>query len=197
MWFRALRAEGASERTIENHRYQVGRFVQMMEEMGCQTLEDVQADHIRQMLILYRGKKVSSHTLHNDYRNPRAFWNGCIREGLTEHNPFARVEPPKREQVLKRALTQEEIEKLYRACDGDNWLRQRDRALLSRLLDTGMRAHEVLQMRVSNALEKEMLVIVGKGGKQRFVRLSTEVKKDILRYLRAYPHRLDACQPES
>lgn len=97
MWFRALRAEGASERTIENHRYQVGRFVLMMEEMGCQTLEDVQADHIRRMLIHYREKKVSSHTLHNYYRNPRAFWNWCLREGLTEHNPFAKVGPPKKE----------------------------------------------------------------------------------------------------
>ncbi|GBC96506.1 Tyrosine recombinase XerC [bacterium HR16] len=75
--------------------------------------------HIRRWLLHRQQQNLSTHTLHNSYRNPRAFWNWCIREGLTEQNPFSRVEPPKCEQVLKRALTPEEMEKLLLESDAD------------------------------------------------------------------------------
>ncbi len=55
------------------------------------TLDAVQLVHIRQWLIAKREQGVSPETLHNAYRNPRAWRRFCTREGLATHNPFATV----------------------------------------------------------------------------------------------------------
>ena len=104
LWLEALQARGASARTVKNYRESVAPFVMFLHQQGCVRLEDVTPHHVRRWLLYRQQQNLSTHTLHNSYRNPRAWWNWCIREGLTEHNPFAKVEPPKKEQVLKRAL---------------------------------------------------------------------------------------------
>ncbi|GIV17111.1 MAG: tyrosine recombinase XerD [Armatimonadota bacterium] len=185
LWLEALQARGASARTLKNYRESVTPFITFLTQQGCFALEDVQPVHIRRWLLHRQQQNLSTHTLHNSYRNPRAFWNWCIREGLTEHNPFAKVEPPKREQVLKPALTPEEVEKLLQACTGKDWLNLRDRALILLLLDTGLRIHECHQLRVGD-VAGDTVVIKGKGGKQRVVVLSAEVRLAVQRYLKAY-----------
>jgi site-specific recombinase XerD len=49
----------------------------------------------RKWLIYRQQHGVSNAQLHNDYRQPRTFWNWCLREELTTNNPFAKVEKPK------------------------------------------------------------------------------------------------------
>jgi site-specific recombinase XerD len=194
LWLEALQAQRFSPRTVQNYRECVTPFVTFLQQQGCQQLEEVQPHHIRKWLIHKQAQGVSSHTLHNAYRNPRTFWNWCIREGLTEHNPFAKVEPPKREKVLKPALTPEQVEALLKACEGREWLRLRDRALILLLLDTGLRIHECHQLRVMDVVQNA-LIVRGKGGKQRVVVLSAEVRLALQRYLKACPYRPTAEQP--
>lgn len=185
LWLEACASKGVSAKTLKTYRTQVAPFVTFLHQHGCQSLEDVQPQHIRRWLLYWREQGVSAETLWDYFRNPRTFWNWCIREGLTEHNPFAKVEPPKREQVLKPALTPEEVEKLLQACTGKDWLNLRDRALILLLLDTGLRIHECHQLRVGD-VAGDTVVIKGKGGKQRVVVLSAEVRLAVQRYLKAY-----------
>ncbi len=197
LWLEAVQARGASARTVKNYRECVSLFAHFLHQQGCHTLEDVQPQHIRRWLLHRQQQNLSTHTLHNSYRNPKAFWNWCIREGLTESNPFAKVEPPKREQVLKRALTPEEVEKLLQACAGKGWLPLRDRALILLLLDTGLRIHEAHALRVGDVAQ-DVLVVRGKGGKQRIVHLSADVRLSIQRYIKAYQTQRGVClQAES
>jgi site-specific recombinase XerD len=132
---------------------------------------------------------VSNRQLRNDYQSPSTFWRWCIREELTTNDPFAKVEKPRQLPTLKPALTPDEVEALLKACDGKDWLRLRDKALILLLLDTGLRIHEAHHLTVGDAL-KEMLLIRGKGGKQRVVFLSHEVRLAIRRYLNACPYNL-------
>jgi site-specific recombinase XerD len=198
VWLESLQARRLSHRTVQSYREHVTPFVTFLLQQGCADLEDVQPHHIRKWLLHRQQQNLSTHTLFNCYRNPRAFWNWCVREGLTEHNPFAKVEPPKREQVLKPALTPEEVEKLLQACEGREWLPVRDRALVLLLLDTGLRIHEAHSLRVGDAMQ-DTLVIKGKGGKHRVVVLSAEVRLALQRYLKAYQSqrgvRLQAADP--
>ncbi|GIV17754.1 MAG: tyrosine recombinase XerD [Armatimonadota bacterium] len=185
VWLESLQARKLSTRTVQSYREHVTPFVAFLQQQGCADFDDVQPFHIRRWLLYRQQQGISTHTLFNCYRNPRTFWNWCIREGLTTHNPFAKVEPPKREQVLKPALTPEEVEKLLQACEGKHWLNLRDRALILLLLDTGLRIHECHQLRVGDAMQNT-LVIRGKGGKHRVVVLSAEVRLALHRYLKAY-----------
>jgi len=194
LWIETLQARRLASRTIETYSDSVGGFVAFLCQQGCHHLEDVQPHHIRRWLIHKQAHAVSTHTLHNAYRLPRTFWNWCIREGLTEHNPFAKVEPPKREQKLKPALQPEQVEAILQACEGKHWLRLRDKALILLLLDTGVRIHECHQLRVCDVAQNA-LILRGKGGKQRVVVLSAEVRLAIQRYLKACPAKPAGEQP--
>lgn len=198
LWLEALQAKGVSSRTLKTYREEVAPFLTFLHEQGCTTLENVSTHHIRRWLLYRQQQNISTHTLHNSYRIPKAFWQWCIREGLTENNPFAKVEAPKKEQVLKRALTPEEVEKLLNACSGKDWLNLRDRALILLLLDTGLRIHEAHSLRVAD-VSQDTLIVKGKGGKQRVVVLSADVRLAVQRYLRAYQQqrgvRLQAEEP--
>ena len=193
LWLEALEARGTSPRTLANYREGVGKFVAFLEQHAT-TLDAVQPHHIRKWLIEKQRKGVSPNTLHNAYRNPRAFWNWCLREELTENNPFAKVEKPRVPATVKPALTPDEVEAILRACEGKEWLKLRDRALILLLLDTGLRIHEAHALTVEDA-SRETLIIKGKGGKQRMVFLSAEVRLALKRYLKACPYTLQPNSP--
>jgi integrase/recombinase XerC len=86
------------------------------------------------------------------------------------------------------------VEQILQACEGKEWLRLRDKALILLLLDTGLRIHEAHKLTVADA-QQETVLIRGKGGKQRVVFLSAEVRLAIKRYLKACPYPLTDDSP--
>ena len=194
LWLEALESQRCSNHTIINYRKMVGRFIRFLNESrpNCKP-EDVTAPDIRRWLI-FRRTVGSTHTLHNEFRNPRAFWNWMLREELTENNPFAKVVPPRRDKVIKKDLSMDEVKALLAACSGKTWFDLRDRALITLLLDTGLRIHEAHNLR-PNDIEEDTLVIRGKGGKHRHVFLSGDVRLSLHRYIRAYPKGMAADGP--
>ncbi|GIV20231.1 MAG: tyrosine recombinase XerD [Armatimonadota bacterium] len=198
LWLEACASKGVSRKTLKTYRTQVEPFVFYLVSQGCATLDDVTPQHIRRWLLYWREQGVSAETLWDYYRNPRTFWNWCVREGLTEHNPFAKVEPPKRSRTVKQALSPEEVDTLLRACEGKHWTDLRNRALVLCLVSTGLRVHEALSLTVGHA-SQETVVITGKGNKQRVVVLSVELRLALQRYLKALKAQrklnLDASSP--
>ncbi len=189
LFLRALRAEDASERTLTNYRDMLKQFVAFLADQGCEDLTDVQPMHIREWLIYKKEQGISSAHLYNCYRVPRRFWNWCLAEELVEHDPFARVQKPRLEHVVKHALSDEEIHRLLNACSGKHWLMRRDRALILLLLGTGLRIMEAHQLSVQDVQGDAILVRHGKGKKQRMVPMPTQVKLAISKYLLVCPYR--------
>jgi integrase/recombinase XerD len=190
LWLESMQARQFSPNTLRGYRVNVGAFIRYLrKQLNLTTLDAVQPQHIRRWLIYRQQHGVSNAQLHNDYRQPRTFWNWCLREELTTNNPFAKVEKPKLQPTLKPALTPHEVEQILQACEGKDWLRLRDKALILLLLDTGLRIHEAHKLTVADA-QRETVLIRGKGGKQRVVFLSAEVRLAIKRYLKACPYPL-------
>jgi site-specific recombinase XerD len=195
LWLESMQARQFSPNTLRGYRVNVGAFLRYLQEnLNLTTLDAVRPAHIRKWLIYRQQHGVSNAQLHNDYRQPRTFWRWCIREELTTNDPFAKVEKPKLQPTLKPALTPREVEQILQACDGKDWLRLRDKALILLLLDTGLRIHEAHKLTVADA-QQETVLIRGKGGKQRVVFLSAEVRLAIKRYLKACPYPLTDDSP--
>jgi site-specific recombinase XerD len=188
LWLESMQARGLSPKSLTGYASEVGQFVRFLrEQLNLTELDAVKPHHIRKWLIARQQHGVSNAQLHNDYRQPRTFWRWCIKEELTTNDPFAKVEKPKLQPTLKPALTPVEVEQILQACDGKDWLRLRDKALILLLLDTGLRIHEAHKLTVEDASQGTLL-ITGKGGKRRVVFLSHEVRLAIRRYLNACPY---------
>jgi len=115
----------------------------------------------------------------------RGYLKYLERRGAIPHGAAVHVAVPRARREIKPALTPEEVDAVLRACTGRMWQRKRDHALVLLLLDTGLRIHEAHALTVGDAT-RDSLLITGKGGKQRWVFLSSEVRRAVQRYLDAY-----------
>jgi len=71
---------------------------------------------------------------------------------------------------IQRTLTADEVRALVDACDSETVAGRRDQAIVSLLVDSGLRAGELCRLRVAGVvLEAGLLVVVGKGGDEETV----------------------------
>jgi len=177
LWLNDLEAGNASTNTITVYRFILNTFLR---EVGNIPVTDITPQHIRLYLIARRRQGKSPQTVAGNFRTIHTFFRWLCRQGILDANPCDLVESPKREKVIKRALTAEEVQLLLQACKD----RPRDEALLLVLLDTGLRIHECHQLRVGDVCQGQTLIVRGKGGKYRFVPLSAPTRVALLRYLK-------------
>jgi integrase/recombinase XerD len=100
---------------------------------------------------------------------------------VLEDSPMRKVAMPKQERKIKQPFTPSDIEALLAACERENALR--DRAIILGLLDTGLRASEFVAMNVGDVDTDGMIKVMGKGRKERYVRLGATARKAVMRYL--------------
>lgn len=106
----------------------------------------------------------------------RQLYRFAYDEGLRTDNPAIQIRGPGRARRLPKTLTTDEVDALLAAAAGhgrgaDD--RLRNRCLMELLYATGMRVTELVSLPVAAARGRpEMLLVRGKGGKERLVPLS-------------------------
>jgi integrase/recombinase XerD len=113
----------------------------------------------------------------------RALYRHLLLAGAVGADPAARLAPPRPELGLPDTLSQEQAERLVtRPGGGPAGLR--DRALLEVLYGAGLRASEVLSLRLQDVdLEVGFVRVIGKGDKERVVPLGRPGVAAVTSYL--------------
>jgi len=155
---------------------------QLHEWLGERTLD---ADAVNAWLAERKQHGTKPTSLRTYAKILRGYLKYLERRGAIPHGTAAHVAIPRARREIKPALTPEEVDAILRACKGRTWQRKRDYALVLLLLDTGLRIHEAHALTVGDA-SQDAVLIRGKGGKQRWVFLSAEVRRAVQRYLDAY-----------
>jgi integrase/recombinase XerD len=108
------------------------------------------------------------------------------KKGVLAYDPIAEVKPPRHKKLLPRGVMRpDEIRKVMEQPDLKSVIGYRDRTMMEVLYSTGARAAELVGLKVPDVnLQKKMVRIRnGKGGKDRFVPLSTPCCRFLDRYL--------------
>ncbi|MDT8284369.1 MAG: tyrosine-type recombinase/integrase [Thermovirgaceae bacterium] len=91
---------------------------------------------------------------------------------------------PSREKKLPQVLTEGEVDRLLEACEGDEPLLRRDRAVVELGYGCGLRAGEIARLTLEDVgIQAGYVRIQGKGGKERIVPLVGKVRSRVERYL--------------
>lgn len=120
-----------------------------------------------------RTRHLDTHTLHGHARAIRAFLNWAATEELVAATLAKKLPMPRRESKVLPVLSQAQTDAMFAAC-AKSMQPHRDRAILALLLDTGIRAAELIGLtldRVRISQEDAYLLVKGKGRKQREVGL--------------------------
>lgn len=175
-------------------------FTAWCEQQGLE-LENIKAAHVNKYLeyrsnqISYTGKPLSSYTLAGDAQVIKSFLFWCSKEDgiedLVSERVPRRVEMPRVEQKVIEIFTREQTDALFAVCEKEitTQLAVRDRAILSVLLDTGIRANELCSLTLDYVYldpQEAYLRVHGKGNKWREVGLGKKARAALHRYISRY-----------
>lgn len=130
-------------------------------------------------------RKLSARTRARKLSAVRAFYRWAVQDGRVGADPTAMLDAPKLPKHLPKALAPAEVDALLAAPDEDTPLGLRDRAMLELLYASGLRVSELVGLRMESVLREErVLVVFGKGGKERPVPFGRTAADAFDRWLR-------------
>lgn len=195
-WQLHLRAERKSEATVAGYSWGVKVYVSWCEETGVPVVLDKVT--VQRFLTALLDGGAEAATARTRYAALRRYAAWLADEGELPSNPLADMKPPKLDSKVTRALTDDELRALVKACKGTEFIDRRDEAVVRFMAETGCRAGEVIGMQLSDVdlAQGKAVVRRGKGGKGRFVPFGPQTASAIDRYVRARrTHRLAEAGP--
>jgi site-specific recombinase XerD len=145
---------------------------------------------IRAFLVhLKRDKEYKKTTLARKVSTLRTFYDFLLREKYLKTSPMGEIKTPKLDYTLPIFPTEKEIHKLIETVKVGNLnYKTRDLAILAVFIYTGARVKGIHNLNVKDInFEKETLRLVSKGGKHRYVKISTKALDLINDYLKIRP----------
>jgi integrase/recombinase XerD len=116
----------------------------------------------------------------------RGFYRFLVLDGLLTSSPADDVRAPRAWPALPKFLSVDEVDRLLEQPDVTTAGGLRDRALLELLYATGMRATELVTLRIDALnLDAGFLTCLGKGSKERIVPIGRVASDWVRRYLGA------------
>lgn len=116
----------------------------------------------------------------------RQLYRFAFEEGWREDNPAIRIKGPAKDRRLPKTLDLAEVERLIGAARREGRDRLRNTCLMELLYATGMRVTELVSLPVAAGRgDPRMLLVRGKGGKERLVPLSPSARIALLEWLAA------------
>lgn len=173
------RARQLSPRTFEFYEWKLKQFFVWCADNHVRYFSDLTATHIKTYLIHQADSGLADYTVRGSAMAIRAFCRFIVRENLATVNPFDGVRMPKEPERILPAFSKADVQKLLKAARN-----HRDRALVMVMLDTGMRAQEVINLNGAdiNMDAGEITVRRGKGNRGRLVYLGAKAQKQLLLY---------------
>lgn len=111
----------------------------------------------------------------------------AFEEGWRSENPALQITGPGRDKKLPKTLSEAEVDRLLEAARSTGRTiadRARNTCLMELLYATGMRVSELVSLPVSATRgDPRMLLILGKGGKERMVPLSPPARQALTEWL--------------
>ena len=139
---------------------------------------------------LYLGEladRCKPSTVWTAWRHLKGFYGWLHAEGDIETNPMEKVCKPIVPATEIVVLTPDEVRRLLATCKGNKADDRRDLALLSVMLDTGLRLAEVARLSGDDVGNDNTVRVFGKGRKWRTVALGTASSLALSRWLRLLP----------
>ncbi|MGO1119316.1 site-specific tyrosine recombinase XerD [Rhodovibrionaceae bacterium A322] len=174
---------GASRNTLDAYRRDLDHYAAFLQSRE-RAAEEGSTEDVRDYLASLTTEGMAARTVARRLSALRQFHRFLFGEGLRNDDPTNLVESPRQGRTLPKVLSEEEVDGLLNAA------RQRPGpegrrlvALLELLYATGLRVTELVSLTLSSvARDPRVLVVTGKGGKERMVPLSEPARRALVEY---------------
>lgn len=178
------RTANRSPQTIGWYRRYVAYFARFLTERGHSLdCAEITTRIVREYVAALQ-ERYAPRTVANHISSLKTVFVFGMREGLIERNPTDRVPVPKVPHREYDIFDPDDVDRLLRACDLKTTTGLRDFSIVMLLFDSGIRAAELVGLRVGDVdWERGIIRVLGKGRKPRHVPVSARTLRAIRRYL--------------
>ena len=180
--------KGASQNTIEAYSNDVRKLTQYLSDEKINDWREVDTCAVREYLAFMRAEQITNTTRARNVAALKSFFRFLYMEKYTESNLGELLDVPRKEKVLPKYLTMEEVERLLEAPDITTPNGCRDKAMLELLYASGLRVSELITLRLNDiSFEMAYVRCFGKGSKERIIPLGSYA-------LDALEHYIEVCR---
>ena len=183
-----------SSKTIRSYKTTFQMLITYFVEEKNMKLIDITFENVTKEMILdflnylEEEKKNSIRTRNQRLAAIHSFYQYCSVDEI-EHieniQKILSIKTKKYEKKVQEYLTKEEVQTLLARIDTSTKIGRRNLLVLSLLYDTAARAEEIIHLKLEDIrLEEQLVILTGKGNKQRIVPIMENTKKLIIQYLK-------------
>lgn len=175
---------GLAPNSIQAYGRDLRTYVDSLEGLGVRGTAEMSETGLEFHLVRLSRSGLSATSRARSLSAIRQFHRFLFREGMTAAVVGDGMTGPKRGRRVPRVLTIAQVEAILERPDTDTPLGLRDRAMLELAYGAGLRVSELCALPSEGLLDDERLVVVrGKGGKQRIVPYGRAASRALARYL--------------
>lgn len=183
LYVRYLRLErNLSPNTIEAYRNDLAHLEAFMMRNNL-NLENVTLEQLHTFAASLHEYGITPRSQARVLSGVRSFFRFLVLDGVVENDPTELLEWPSLPEHLPVVLTLEEIDRIEDSIDLSKAEGARNRAIIEVLFSCGLRVSELVNMKLSDLyLEDRVLLVRGKGNKERLVPVSNKAIADLKRW---------------
>ncbi len=184
-WRRHLRAEGKSARTLSVYGQAVKAFSAWLEAHDRPVTTASLTRRTIDAWLADETERLAPQTVVTRFKGLQRFCGWLVDEDELPEHPMSKLRPPAVPDKPVPVLTDDEVARLFKVCEGKDYAARRDLAIFRLLWDTGMRISELVGLNVEHLdLDQEVAVVLGKGSRPRACPFGPRTARALDRYLR-------------
>jgi site-specific recombinase XerD len=170
-----------SNETINSFKYDLKKFISFL---GSKSLINVETEDISNYLKYISNLNASS--INRNISSIRGLYKYLIMMEVINKNPLDKIKNLKQDKRLLKYLSIEDVDKLLNIQIKTHY-DYRNKAILELMYACGLRASEVVSLRIQNIdFSNALLRVFGKGSKERIVPINEEALEILDIYIKEY-----------
>jgi len=180
----ACQVEGKAPATIEAYYRRLRDFLRFVSEYDIQNAGQISSTHVRLYLLSLQARNLLASSVNVIYRVLHAWFAWLVAEGDIEKSPMVNIRPPRMPRTTPKPFSIEDIQHLLLLASGKRFTDIRNQAMILLFLDTGLRLSEMANIQLQDMdFDRDIIRVMGKGAKERVVRMGKRTQRALLRYL--------------
>lgn len=186
-------ARNLSPQTRKSYRHDLADILTFLASRGVTQVRDIALHHLEAYQAEMDRRSYAASTRNRKTQSIKSFFQYLHLHGITDTNVAAKLIPPPIQKHDPRFLTEDEYQRLLRACSHHS----RDAAIIEVFLQTGMRLSELAQLQLSDITIPKRITsdpdntgtarVRRKGGNVKYIPLNHKACKALAAYLLVRP----------
>lgn len=173
-----------SENTLSSYKNDLSTFISFLSDYNISDPSEISSDKITVFFKSLKKIGLKNASTARYFSSLKGFFKYLTKNNYIIKNPIEKINAPKPSKNLPIVLNFNEIEKILSKPEVNETLGLRDKAVLELLYACGTRVSELINLKLQDLfLQEEVIRVLGKGSKERFIPIGSSAIKWLEEYL--------------